>query len=66
MERAIKIWEEEGLPHLKLRYPWYGYNLGDWTKEDEEIAELAVKGEFAAIEARLAAKGGKNPTGGAR
>ncbi len=54
MEQAIKIWEEEGLPRLQLRKPWYGYNLGDWTKEDEEFAELAVKGEFAEIERRLA------------
>lgn len=56
MERALRIWEEEGLPRLKLRDPWYGYNLGDWTKEDEEIAELAVQGKFAEIEARMAEK----------
>ena len=51
MERAMKIWEEEGLPPLKLREPWHGYSLGDWTPEDEEFAELAAQGRFAEIEA---------------
>ncbi|MFQ5851530.1 MAG: UbiD family decarboxylase [Candidatus Binatia bacterium] len=45
MERAKAIWEEQGLPPLKPRTPWYGYSLGAWTKEDEEEAELALKGE---------------------
>jgi 4-hydroxy-3-polyprenylbenzoate decarboxylase len=56
MDQAIKLWEAEGLPSLKLKPPWYGYNLGDWTQEDEEMAELAVRGEFSEIEARLAAR----------
>ena len=43
MENALKIWEEEALPPLKLKVPWYGYNLGNWTTEDQEIAELALK-----------------------
>jgi hypothetical protein len=25
--------------------PWFGYNLGLWSEEDEAEAELAVKGE---------------------
>ncbi|MBI4490884.1 MAG: UbiD family decarboxylase [Deltaproteobacteria bacterium] len=45
MERSKVIWEELGLPALKPRMPWYGYSLGAWTKEDEEEAELALKGE---------------------
>jgi 4-hydroxy-3-polyprenylbenzoate decarboxylase len=45
MERAKEIWEEFGFPELKPRMPWYGYSLGAWTKEDEEEAELAVRGE---------------------
>lgn len=45
MERSKAIWEELGLPPLKPRTPWYGYSLGAWTKEDEEEAELALKGE---------------------
>lgn len=45
MERSKAIWEELGLPPLKPRTPWYGYSLGAWTKEDEEEAELALKGD---------------------
>ena len=45
MERARKIWEEEGLPTLNPIVPWHGYSLGHWTAEDEEEAELALKGE---------------------
>ena len=45
MERAREIWEEEGLPELKPKEPWYGYSLGYWTKEYEEEAELALRGE---------------------
>jgi 4-hydroxy-3-polyprenylbenzoate decarboxylase len=63
MERAIKIWQEEGLPPLRLKDPWYGYNLGDWTKEDEEIAELAVQGRFSEIEGRMAEKAVKIRSG---
>jgi 4-hydroxy-3-polyprenylbenzoate decarboxylase len=48
MERSRKIWEELELPPLKPRMPWYGYSLGAWTKEDEEEADLAVKGEYFA------------------
>jgi 4-hydroxy-3-polyprenylbenzoate decarboxylase len=46
MENARKIWEEEGLPPLTPKVPWYGYSLGYWTKEDEEEAELALRGEY--------------------
>jgi hypothetical protein len=28
--------------------PWYGYRLGAWTKEEEEEAELVVKGDYFA------------------
>lgn len=45
MERALKIWEEVGLPALQLKKPWHGYHLGHWTKEDEESAELTVAAE---------------------
>ncbi len=45
MERAKQIWEELGLPKLKPETPWFGYSLGQWTKENEEEAELALKGE---------------------
>ena len=48
MERSKAIWEELKLPPLKPRLPWYGYSLGAWTNEDEEEAELAVRGEYFA------------------
>ena len=45
MERAREIWEEQGLPPLTPKKPWFGYELGYWTDEDREEAELALKGE---------------------
>ncbi len=44
MERAVQIWEEEGLPRLKLKVPWFGYSLGYWSERNEEEAQLAVQG----------------------
>ncbi len=54
MERARQIWEEEGLPKLKPMKPWYGYSLGYWTKELEEEAELALKGQHFQTGEKLA------------
>ncbi len=54
MERAMQIWEEERLPKLTLREPWCGYSLGHWTKENEEEAELALKGEHFRTGEKLA------------
>jgi 4-hydroxy-3-polyprenylbenzoate decarboxylase len=54
MENAIKLWREMGLPELKLRSPWYGYELGNWTKEDREYADLIVRGEYFALGEKLA------------
>lgn len=45
MERAKEIWEKEGLPPLKPKVPWHGYNLGYWTEEEQEEAALALEGE---------------------
>ena len=45
MEEARKLWEEEGLPPLRPKVPWYGLSLGYWPEEVEEEAELALKGE---------------------
>jgi 4-hydroxy-3-polyprenylbenzoate decarboxylase len=45
MERAKQLWERLELPKLKPQDPWFGYNLGLWSEEDESEAELAVKGE---------------------
>ena len=49
MERALRIWEEENLPPLKLKQPWWGYTLGYWPHEFEEQADLAVKGEYQRV-----------------
>jgi 4-hydroxy-3-polyprenylbenzoate decarboxylase len=45
MERAVEMWKEMQLPPLELKDPWWGRSLGAWTEEEEEEAELAVKGE---------------------
>lgn len=54
MERARQIWDEEGLPKLTPRVPWFGYSLGFWTEENEEEALLAVKGEHYLTGQKLA------------
>jgi 4-hydroxy-3-polyprenylbenzoate decarboxylase len=46
MEKSKAIWEELGLPALRPRMPWFGYNLGAWSEQDEQEAELAVKGDY--------------------
>ena len=45
MEKALRIWQEEGLPELKLIEPWWGVNLGFWSEEHKEHAKAAVRGE---------------------
>jgi len=56
MERAMEIWSELGLGSLRLKAPWYGYNLGCWTKEDEENAELIVSGKYREVGKKLLVK----------
>jgi 4-hydroxy-3-polyprenylbenzoate decarboxylase len=46
MEQARKIWEEMGLPLLKPKEPWYGYDLGAWPDEFAELASLGERGQF--------------------
>jgi 4-hydroxy-3-polyprenylbenzoate decarboxylase len=46
MERALELWQEEGLPELRLREPIWGRNIGYWSREDEEKAERALRGEY--------------------
>jgi len=53
MERARTIWEELGLPPLRPRAPWYGYNLGVWPAEFEELAALGAQGRFEEVAQRL-------------
>ena len=45
MERARQLWERLELPKLTPQDPWFGYKLGSWSDEDEEEAQLALKGE---------------------
>jgi 4-hydroxy-3-polyprenylbenzoate decarboxylase len=59
MENALKIWKEIGLPELKLKQPWFGYNLGHWTKENEEDAEDILRGDFESVGKRLEEKAGR-------
>ncbi len=54
MEKAMQIWKEEGLPALSMARPWHGYSLGFWTKEFEEEAELAIRGEHYKTGEKLA------------
>lgn len=54
MENARQIWDELGLPELKPKQPWYGYDLGAWTKELEQEAALAVQGEHYKTGEKLA------------
>jgi 4-hydroxy-3-polyprenylbenzoate decarboxylase len=56
MERALQMWDEEGLPALGLREPWYGYSLGNWGEENRENAELILRGEYEKVGERLAIK----------
>jgi hypothetical protein len=44
MERARRIWEEIGLPRLKPKSPWHGYELGHWPAELRETAAAVVAG----------------------
>jgi 4-hydroxy-3-polyprenylbenzoate decarboxylase len=46
MTHAKAIWEELGLPALKLRPPWYGYSMGDWTEAWEAFARAAIDGRW--------------------
>jgi UbiD family decarboxylase len=48
MERAQSLWEELGMPTLRMQQPWYGYSLGDWTDQWEQFALNAVDGDWAA------------------
>jgi 4-hydroxy-3-polyprenylbenzoate decarboxylase len=47
MDRARAIWQELGLPSLAPQPPWYGYLLGDWSREWDVYAARAVAGQWA-------------------
>jgi UbiD family decarboxylase len=46
MEHARTLWQELGLPPLKLREPWHGYSLGDWDEVWDVYASRAVAGQW--------------------
>lgn len=54
MERAKQIWEDEGLPPLTPKVPWHSYLLGYWTEEEQQEAELALRGEHYKTGEKLA------------
>lgn len=54
MDRARAIWEEEKLPTLSPKVPWFGYNLGYWTEELAEESDLALKGRHYLTGEKLA------------
>ena len=45
MEEALRIWQEEGMPGLQLKEPWWGVELGAWSQEWEDLAKAAVEGD---------------------
>jgi UbiD family decarboxylase len=53
MERAREIWEENGLPPLQPRQPWFGYTLGPWPEEYTADARLASQGRYLEIGERM-------------
>jgi 4-hydroxy-3-polyprenylbenzoate decarboxylase len=56
MERALAIWQEERLPGLHLKEPWFGYSLGNWQEQDEAYASLLVGGKFEEVGRMLEGK----------
>ena len=46
MDEALRIWQAEGLPQLKLKEPWWGINLGGWSEEEEGLAQAAIEGDY--------------------
>jgi 4-hydroxy-3-polyprenylbenzoate decarboxylase len=54
MEKALEIWKDTpDAPQLSLRTPWYGYELGHWTKENADVARLMAQGEFIEVGEQL-------------
>ncbi len=48
MEDALAIWNELGLPAVKVPSPWHGYTLGNWGDDWETFARNAVAGDWEA------------------
>ena len=54
MENAMQRWSELGLPKLNMRNPWHGYDMGFWSEQCEQEAQLAVEGRHYEIGERSA------------
>ena len=48
MEEALGIWNELGLPAVKVPSPWHGYELGNWGDDWTQFAKNAVEGNWEA------------------
>jgi len=46
MEGAQALWERLGLPPLQPEAPWFGYSLGDWNEQWDEMAKRAAEGNY--------------------
>ncbi|MDB5597307.1 MAG: carboxylase/decarboxylase family protein [Hyphomicrobiales bacterium] len=46
MEDALAIWNELGMPRVKVPSPWHGYELGNWGDDWTRFAENAVRGDW--------------------
>ncbi|MEX0805513.1 MAG: hypothetical protein WD688_19665 [Candidatus Binatia bacterium] len=54
MENALRKWQQLGLPRLgSLKNPWFGYNLGDWSEEEQDEASIALQSRSADVGDRL-------------
>jgi UbiD family decarboxylase len=49
MEKALDLWKRLELPPLRLKAPWFGYELGYWSDRNREEAELALQGKHFEI-----------------
>lgn len=56
MERALQLWQSEGLPPLHLKSLWASRDLGYWSDENEMNARLTVQGHYEKIWERTKAK----------
>lgn len=45
MEDALRLWRKLGLADLDLKEPWFGYDLGYWSEENETEARRALAGD---------------------
>jgi 4-hydroxy-3-polyprenylbenzoate decarboxylase len=46
MENAKVLWDSLGLPPLAPEPPWYGYSMGDWSEDWDNIAKRAAEGNY--------------------